>query len=66
MKRAPALQKFIDEMATQMFGWDGDVANCRMCNNPVEGFKDGLSQREYEISGMCQQCQDDFFGGEHD
>ena len=25
-------------------------------------FKNELSAREYTISGMCQACQDDFFG----
>jgi len=26
------------------------------------GFRNDRSQREYEISGMCQKCQDEFFG----
>ena len=25
-------------------------------------FKDQLSYKEFTISGMCQQCQDDIFG----
>ena len=57
-----------DEMAeacSQMahdLGWDGDVTHCRMCNLTVHGFRDELSEREFLISGMCQKCQDDFFG----
>ena len=27
-------------------------------------FRDGLSRKEFTISGMCQACQDDVFGGE--
>ena len=31
------------------------------CGNPIEGFKDQLSAKEFAVSGMCQQCQDGFF-----
>lgn len=36
---------------------------CPMCRNLIEGFRDALSEREYEISGLCQNCQDEIFGG---
>lgn len=36
---------------------------CPMCRNPIGEFRDDLSIREYEISGMCQECQDIAFGG---
>ena len=36
------------------------------CGNPIDGFRDKLSQREYSISGLCQRCQDTVFGGESD
>ncbi len=32
------------------------------CGLPVEGFKDPLSRKEFGISGMCQNCQDEIFG----
>lgn len=32
------------------------------CGEPVTGFRDALSEREYGISGMCQNCQDEVFG----
>lgn len=36
---------------------------CPFCgkdmSNPV--FKDENSKKEFMISGMCQECQDDFF-----
>lgn len=35
--------------------------NCCRGNGTASEFKDGLSRREYEISGMCQACQDDIF-----
>lgn len=33
-------------------------AICVVCGNKVEGFKSELCKREYEISGLCQDCQD--------
>lgn len=29
----------------------------------IEDFRDDLSRREFKISGLCQKCQDEFFGG---
>lgn len=38
---------------------------CPLCGNPVnfEDFRDDLSRREFKISGLCQKCQDEVFGG---
>jgi len=37
---------------------------CPLCKMPIkmEDFKDALSRKEYFISGMCQQCQNEIFG----
>jgi uncharacterized CHY-type Zn-finger protein len=35
---------------------------CVFCGGPAEEFEDDLSRKEYTISGMCQVCQDNFFG----
>lgn len=32
------------------------------CGGPAAQFSDALSRREYEISGLCQHCQDSVFG----
>ena len=32
------------------------------CGEPVKGFRDALSRKEYKISGLCQNCQDKIFG----
>lgn len=32
------------------------------CGKPATGFRDALSEREYGISGMCQECQDEIWG----
>lgn len=39
---------------------DGKCPSCKKDINE-EDFKDHLSRKEYKISGMCQECQDDFF-----
>ena len=39
---------------------------CPTCQKPIGKFKDKTSEREFEISGMCQECQDKVFGGDED
>jgi hypothetical protein len=39
---------------------------CTFCKQHISGFRDTLSQREFEISGLCQDCQDDVFGREEE
>jgi uncharacterized protein with PIN domain len=31
---------------------------CPVCKESIKGFKNALSEKEYQISGMCQKCQD--------
>ena len=40
-----------------------EMGKCPFCDEFVvkEDFKDDLSLREFNISGMCQKCQDEFF-----
>lgn len=37
---------------------------CPFCGKPVSlaDFRDALSVKEFRISGICQPCQDSFFG----
>jgi len=37
------------------------MANCYLCRREVIGFRDEISLREWEISQMCQRCQDSVF-----
>ncbi|MHA2018402.1 MAG: hypothetical protein ACTSXY_09015 [Promethearchaeota archaeon] len=41
-------------------------SKCPFCEkeitNLVTEFRDELSLKEFGISGLCQQCQDNFFG----
>jgi len=35
-----------------------DAGKCPMCNEVVGEFKNDLARQEFEISFMCQKCQD--------
>lgn len=46
---------------------DKAEGNCPFCGkaiHPNQEFRDEISKREYKISGLCQDCQDKFFGKE--
>lgn len=34
---------------------------CNTCSQPIGEFRDELSRREFDISGMCQACQNSVF-----
>lgn len=40
---------------------DIKAGNCPFCQKPIGSFKDALSEREFSISGLCQDCQDSIF-----
>ena len=71
MKRNANLQKFIDEYLKKLFGRTRTKAKiekvCVICDKgiKIEGFKNQTSIEKYEISGLCQKCQDEFFSEPH-
>ena len=40
-----------------------ELGFCPMCDSPISNdeFTDELSRKEYDISGMCQKCQNEMF-----
>lgn len=58
----------IDDFITQVTGIDrkGSIERnkCVFCKKDVvtTDFRDTISLKEYTISGICQQCQDEVFG----
>ena len=40
------------------------AGKCPCCGAAIntDEFRDELSRKEFKISGMCQKCQDAFFG----
>lgn len=44
-----------------------EQGKCPLCEETIKmNFKDEISLREFNISGMCQKCQDGFFTGGQD
>lgn len=53
------------EVHKRIFGTEYDPGICPYCNrkfDPISDFRNQESIREYWISGLCQQCQDQVFG----
>jgi len=73
MKRDEDIQKAIDNFAKKAFGISQSSAKrkgalmaiCVFCKKPIDpgnDFRNEISLREFTISGICQVCQDAFFG----
>ena len=60
------LEQLKEEMAFQLFGRSSTIAilngQCVKCGECNLEFRDELSRKEHGISGLCQCCQDSFFG----
>ena len=65
MKRAPAVQGFVDDLSKKAFGKSQTECKkqgiCVTCHKPIGKFRDQLSEKELEVSGLCQGCQDSIF-----
>ena len=59
-----------EDMAFKLYGRSRTLSlagsGCVKCGEFNLEFRDGASQREYQISALCQCCQDMFFGGEEE
>jgi len=62
IKRNPDLQGGLDRLAKSLGVLPQSEAEtmgvCPFCRETVGEFRDALCRREYEITGMCQACQD--------
>ena len=60
------VEHFLDEMTLNLFGRSRSLAvagkSCVACGKPADSFKDERSRKEFNISGLCQNCQDQIFG----
>lgn len=62
-ERNPVIQELLEKVfpdETQRIK-EGKCPFCGKKINPENEFRDDLSRREFNISGLCQSCQDDFF-----
>lgn len=73
------MNSFIDAIGQQVFGMTRTSAHeakvCICCHKPVfnedgtysqELFHSEAGEKEYGISGMCEKCFDNMFGGSDD
>ena len=58
----------LDVLSLQLFGKSrSEVIRqeiCVTCGAYAIDFEDALSAKEFTISGLCQKCQNEVFGGE--
>ena len=59
--KAPILDLFLSEMVGKSREITLAENKCMTCKGDAIEFKDALSFKEYQISGMCQVCQDEVF-----
>jgi hypothetical protein len=43
-----------------------ESGKCPTCGDTLVAFRDVISEKEYKISGMCQNCQDSVFVSDED
>ncbi len=55
----------LDNISLSNFGRARSLAiagrSCVTCGKRADIFRDSISVKEYNISGMCQKCQDEIF-----
>jgi len=65
--KADSVNEFIDSQLKEMEGnpkgrvGSIEADECTLCILPAKSFRNDLDKKEYCISGMCQECQDDVF-----
>ena len=59
------LEQFKEELSMVMFGRSVSLAKagnqCVCCGKNADTFRDEISRKEYKISCLCQECQDEVF-----
>lgn len=62
-EKSPQIKQFIEKLFP---GTTENIENkiCPFCKEPVneEDFETETNKREFKISGLCQQCQNQVFG----
>ena len=68
MERSKHLGSLVDTLSKECFGMSLSKAHkakvCIQCRAKIGTFKDEPTRMEYEISGLCPKCQDEYFDQE--
>jgi len=64
--KSPAMRESLENISKALFGTSREESigadTCVICGHEATEFDGELSRKEFAISGMCQECQDDVFG----
>jgi uncharacterized CHY-type Zn-finger protein len=67
MAKSEMMEQILDQLSMSAFGRSRSESIkskvCVDCGKPATEFEDALSSKEYQISGLCQQCQNEIFHG---
>ena len=59
------VQKLLDFMSSNSYEATYAIAKatktCVMCGGAAKVFRDASAKLEYDVSALCQKCQDEFF-----
>lgn len=59
------LEQYQEDISMAFFGRSVSLAKagnqCVCCGKNANTFRDEISKREYQISTLCQQCQDEVY-----
>ncbi|HIB83895.1 MAG TPA: hypothetical protein EYO59_04635 [Chromatiaceae bacterium] len=63
-KKSPAIDSILEAITGRNRMESILTLTCATCGNDAQNhaFRDTLSWKEFNISGMCQKCQDEVFG----
>jgi hypothetical protein len=63
--KVPGIEAALEDLAQQAYGNSRTKSfashTCVKCGKLADRFSDTLSAKEYTLSGLCQECQDEFF-----
>lgn len=57
----PNIQNLLKKLSKSFTGKELEGNNCATCGKVADKFRDKLSEKEFQISRMCQECQDSVF-----
>lgn len=64
MTKSPTMKELMDIVGLEFWGRKPFKGQCVSCGSDLvsrSDFQDDLSWREYNISSLCQACQDSIF-----
>lgn len=67
--KSPEMEKFLDKMSYMINHGTRRTRSycikhriCVDCGSPAISFRNAISEREFQLSALCQKCQDSVFG----